>query len=895
MATLLVAAVSLWGRPASLAGDVDTATLSGTVYLDPEGSPLPGLTVTATDEARGVATRTTTDAAGAFRLPLLRPSTYTVAVDGGSFAPYRREGLVLEVGRERVLRIGLRSSVAAAVEVRGESPLIDPTSSDLSTNITPDQVKALPLPTRNYLELAFLAPGTTPSRDAAFKGVVSAGAQEARNAFVSVDGADNNNFILGGQLAALPPDAIQEFQVVTNDFAAEYGRTNSVVVNVLTKSGTNMFHGSAYEYYRDQHLTHSDFYGNPKAQYRRNDWGATAGGPIAPDKAFFFLSYDDLNQNVPAQVTIPLRPDLSGSVPVRTKQKLALAKVDVNAAASHHLTLSYRYEDDDLTNQLVGGSFAASYGYAQTTKTHAGTLTDDWLPSTTLSNQLRAYGYHLDQASDPNSTVPQQKFPTYSTGQNFRFPQGGTEQRVGVADTASWSLGDHFVKGGVDYSHWRSATFFALFSGGQFVYSTRPTPDLYIVGVGDPSTVNTINFVSVFAQDEWRPTRKLTVNAGLRWDYQDEANNSDFVSQYPFIQAAKPEHDHYQPRVGFAYDFAGDGKTVLRGGGGIYYAQIFNNASLNEDIFDGQHFKIAVYPCRVPAFASVCANPSVRPTIPPGGVTPPPDIRVNDPNLVTPYTISYNLGLSRELSAGWAVRGDLVYTRGLHELVEVRENLRASATDPNSLRPHPQVGSIRSVHSGASSEYMGLLLHARKQFGSTGLVDVSYTLSKATNETEFFAVASSDSRAANPITVDRGPARQDQRHRFVANGLYRLPFGLTGSGILTWASGQPWSERLGIDANLDDSSDQDRPAGVGRNSHLSNTYFRLDLRLAKGFVVGPVEIEAIAELFNVTNNHNFDPGTYSNVVSAADFGQPRASANGLYQPRQLQLAARVSF
>src|SRR5262249_10493926 len=292
----------------------------------------------------------------------------------------------------------------------------------------------------------------------------------------------------------------------------------------------------------------------------------------------------------------------------------------------------------------------------------------------------------------------------------------------------------------------------------------------------------------------------------------------------------------------------------------------------------------------------------------------PSDVRADEPNLQTPYTVTYSIGGASELGAGWAASLDGVYSRGYHEFGEIRENLRIDPNNITSPRPDPRIGSIRRVHSGAGSWYYALLTSVRKAFTDNWAAQISYTYSHAINESEFFGVAASNSRLANPFAADSGSARTDQRHRLVVNSSYDLPLGFSTGTILTLASGQPWSARAGVDLNNDDASDQDRPPGFKRNDQLSNTYFRWDLRLSKRFVIGPVSLDLIGEVFNLTNHKNYDPSTYANVIPPdvpgtstrppsysanftipATFGKPGQSSNEIYQPRQFQVAARVSF
>jgi hypothetical protein len=886
------------------AADATTASVTGTVTIAGSDTTLSGVVITATDQERGTRYRSVSDENGRYLIPLIRPGRFTIFAEMTGFSSFEHNGVVLEVGREVAMDIVLQAGFSDEIAVAADLFAIDPTNSQVASNISNLQMEALPLATRDYQELALLAPGVAPSRDVGFHGVVSAGGQEARNTFTSVDGADSNSFVLGGPTGSISQEAVQEFQIITTNFLAEYGQSSSSMVNAVTKSGSNSVHGSGFYFFRDSSLSEDNFFDDvDQTEYDRDNWGVTLGGPLARDRAFFFLSYDDLAVTVPTAVDIAARPDLSETVNRANDQLLLLGKIDFSASTSSRWTLSYRYQEFNEVNVDVGGIITESSGYSRDTEAQNATLEHQLVPdSGSLYNDLRLFWYDWDQVSLPNSTDVSEVHPTYWTGQNSRMPQGGTEGRLGFGDTLSWFknrlfgiVGDHVVKVGAEYSRWDMDVFFELYSGGQFQYfSDDPAapPALYILGLGDASTANEIDFYALFVQDEWRPTSRLSLNLGLRWDYHDGAHNSDHEPIYDFLPKHREQSDYLQPRLGFAFDLAGDGSAVVRGGAGMFYGRLFNAAILNEDIFNGSNFIVTVFPCY--AFPGVCSVETPPP--PQFMVGLPPEIRIlNDP-VRTPYTVQYTLGAGFDLGGGWLFDGDLVYARGYHELGEVRENLRLDPADPDSPRPHPEVGSIRSVHTSGESEYRALLAKISRRLSDHWQLQLAYTLSETENEVEFYAVAASDSRHPDPLGNDRGPGRQDQTHRVVANGTYLLPYGFSVSSILTYGSGWPWSVRLGLDANLDDSADQDRPANVGRNSERSDDYFRWDLRLAKRFDLSSgIAIDLIAEVFNVTNDANYDPGTYSNVISAPDFGDPKPTSNEAFQPRQWQLAARVTF
>jgi hypothetical protein len=633
------------------------------------------------------------------------------------------------------------------------------------------------------------------------------------------------------------------------------------------------------------------------------NWGATLGGPMVRDKAFFFLSYDDLGVDIPTAVDFPTRPDLNESVTRTTDQTLLMGKIDFIGSASSRFALGYRYQElaeTYLDVELGGGLHPSSTGN-QDTNADAATLSHQWVPASgSVYNEARVYWYEWEQLTQPVSTVVGQQHPTYRLGQSWRMPQGGTEERLGIADTLSWFesdllgiRGDHELKFGFEYSAWEMSAFFGLYSGGEYRYlSDAPDapPYLYVKGVGDPSTSNDIDFWAFFAQDSWRASSRLTINLGVRWDLHDGAYNSDHVPNYEWMAEDRSEEGHWQPRIGFAYDLSGDGRAVIRGSAGSFYGQYYNVGPLEEDIFNGENFIISVFPCYMAPQLCTVENPP-HPSM---MVGLPPDVR-SLVNPRSPHTEQFTLGSSVQMSASWVLEADLVYIDGFDEVIEIRENLRIDPTDPDSPRPHPEVGSRFSLHSSAQSEYRGLLAKLTKRFDDNWQMQLAYTLSETNNMAEFYALSAGDSRQPDPAAHDWGPGRQDQRHRVVANGLYQLPLGFSVSSILTWGSGWPWYTRLGFDANLDDSAELDRPADGTRNDQRSDDYFRWDFRFAKRFDWSAVGLELIAEVFNLTNNKHYDPQTYSNVVSSPDYGQPRPSAKSEFQPRQWQLAVRVTF
>jgi hypothetical protein len=401
----------------------------------------------------------------------------------------------------------------------------------------------------------------------------------------------------------------------------------------------------------------------------------------------------------------------------------------------------------------------------------------------------------------------------------------------------------------------------------------------------------------------------------VRYDYQPGSANGDFKSAYPFIQTPKEDTSQFSPRFGFAWDPEGNGRSVLRGGFGFFYYQLYNNLALDQDIFNGTTYKIEYFDCTVDA--SLC---DIAHLPDPATGNTPPLIRTLAPDIKTPYTIQYSLGYQRQLTDAWSVGVDLLWIRGLHELYERDLNQCPDAVDntcpSNPYWPvlHPEVAKIREIESDATSDYKALEITVQHRFSHNLQLQLAYTYSHAINETDGFYIPIPDS--SKPISFQEGNAASDQRHRLVLNATYQLPLGFQVAGIWKVGSGQPWNpEVTGGDVN-GDGARHDRLPTDARNSQLSNTYSRIDLRLSKAFKIGPADLTLIAEMFNLLNRRNYDPGGigagggYVNnrcnstdltadgqcVEPNMDFGKPGPPTfPDNYSQRELQLAARVSF
>jgi hypothetical protein len=915
-----VAAVVLLASAGPIWADASSATLTGQVK-DQTDAALPGVAITVKDEARGSSSTATTNNRGEYRIPLLRPDFYSVTAELAGFKTETRTHVQLSIGRDMRLDFKLGLATTASVTASAEAPLLDTSSAQVGFNVNPKQIETLPLNNRSYLELALMAPGVSFARDNTSNSPLAFGAQEGRAVNVQVDGVDNNDESVGGQETDINQDTVQEFQVVSSQFTAEYGKASGGIINVITKSGTNDFHGSAYYYLRRDSLDAHDFFAQEQPKLTKDNYGATLGGPIVPNSTFFFVSGDYSKKLQATTVdTGGALPEADGTFPLPDKHTLASVKIDHQLADNNHLTVGYHLDNQKRENLYVGGIYALSYGYAIDRKAWGANASMNTVFSGKSYNEFR-FGYLYNKNNDiPNSTAVGEHHPDFYIGQNYFMPQSAVDKKYQIADTYTMHLdlaGDHQLKVGASYAHWHEDSIFSLTSGGSIFYGSDgyDSPIDYLVGYGNPNTQQTVKFYAGFIQDQWK-MKNLTLNIGIRYDYEPGQANAGFKSAYPFIGTAKEDKTQFAPRFGFAFDPAGDGKSVFRGGGGLFYYQLYNNLALDQNAFNGTTYRIADFECdgspNAPAFCTA-NTPPTRSQLPDPtqGQPTPPLIRTLNPNIKTPYTLQYSLGYQRQFGDSWAVAVDLLYIRGLHELYERDLNVI-----PNRYWPviYDQVGRIRQINSDASSTYKAVELTLQKRLTKNFQFQAAYTLSKAENETDGFWQPIPDSD--KPISFQKGPALADQRHRFVLNGTYNLPWGFQASGIWKIASGQPYDAQItGGDVN-GDGARHDRLPGDHRNDQLSNMYNRFDLRLSKVFNFGPVGVTLIAEVFNLFNRRNYDPGQpgtaggYDNhrcldtdVTASGQCVNPNPSFGTPGPPgfpdnfsqRELQFAARISF
>ena len=991
---ILVLAVSAFAQSQATTGNIE-----GRV-LDPNGAALPGATVTATNQQNGFEKTTTSDSEGNYRVILLPPGPYTVRATGQGFTQIELRDVTVTVGSKTPLDLNLSvGGASGSVTVTSEAPVVETTRTSVSTTINQRSIENLPINGRNFQDFATLSPGVI--RDPR-GGDLSVGGQRGTFNSLQVDGVDNNNTFFGqalGRGGVRPPyqfseESVQEFQVNQNGFSAEFGRAGGAVINVVTKSGTNDFHGGAFEYFRDESLNSNDpvtkanqsrrGQPNKRPALRINQFGARVGGPISKNKAFFFFTYDGQRANVPQVLDVPnlatapagalaiLLPKLN-TYPVGRKQDVFLGKSDIALNSNNQLTLRYNHQGFTGVNNENNGTLSAEEHSGNSlvkSDTFSGTLT------TTIThrviNESRLQLARDKEPGQANSDQPEAVINTgggnLNIGRNNFSPRETTIKRVQFIDNISYLHGRSNWKFGLDFNHDSVFNFFpGLFSGSytfpSYTALSTNTPSAYtqnFAGAGTTGGTTNPNLTeyAFYGQNDFRASSKLTLNLGLRYDYEEPVcppiQNPDPLLLSNGINTANCPKDknNLGPRAGFSY--APDDKTVIRGGFGLFYGRTPAIVTGTAHSQNG----INVSGINLTASQIVTASlvyPRIL-TAPPAGTSANPNLFLFAADYVQPYTEQGRIGVEREVARGLSISATYLYYHGLH-LTRTRDiNLFAPAPfarvgpdgvtytflrfPSTTVRPISRTSGqsynrINIFESSARSIYNGLAIQATQRLTRGFQFIAAYTYSRAKDDRPdqtAVVVGADDSKIVenqiNPA-ADFGRSDTDLRHRFVFSPVYEwgtikwsdnafaraLFSDYTFSTIMQFQSGSPYSALVAGDPNNDGNRANDRLPGTVRNQCTTPSVYQFDVRLTRALRLGEkMRIKLIGEAFNIFNRSNVvlvnttffnysggSAGTLTAPSPVTAFGTPRSfssPASGtttFASPRQIQLAIKFDF
>jgi hypothetical protein len=897
--------VFFFGMP--LPGQVSTGDLTGRI-TDTSGAVVPNATVTARNAATGQSRTTQTNALGDYTLPQLPPGTYEVSAEFTGFSKALRKDVEVSVGTRQTLNFDLMpGGITEVVEVQAPPVAIETTKSVIAGVVSPTEIQNLPLITRTFANLSVIMPEARPvgtfDPTKTHVGNVAMNGGDGRQLDVNVDGGDDKDNVVGSLLQNFAYESIQEFQVLQHRWTAESGRAVGGVVNVVTKSGSNDFHGSFFSNFRDNALRRRDFFErqttDPKPDFSRQEFGGSAGGPIVKEKLFVFGALEHFRERQNILVNPSFLPQLAAIpgvqpasvIPLPYDDTMYTIKLDQPINSRHSVFYRYSQQSNSSPNDQFDPTQPAdpTGGNTNNNKLYSFVFNHTFTVSSRQLNQFTAHFQDFTNKILAITDKPNVLFPSVQTGANANVPQKTTERKFQFRDDFSWQLPRHDLKFGTNYIRTKLGGFFFFGAKGyQITFFDDPLTILnnktkYPQGFATPGAVQEITFndgagdttqrpfhqLALYFQDDYKVTPRLTLNLGVRWDANirmlpDQTNNRTMriLSQLnePRAQAitgdrsrlsnTTPSWKEFQPRMGFAFDPNGRGRTVIRGGYGIFFDQIFQNLTLfslqqtnptiyqtvldlvNSDVGAGQlaAFRYGIDP--LPA--------------PPGGARNT-DLeigafgRINDPGMKDPYVQKASLGFQTTLGPDVVLSSDYVHTLGIHESRVLNINpLLSSLCNPAFPGSNP--ASSRCVR-GASTRYFdrafvdaGLgagrleqsnmfAMNNRSRFDSwttqvrrqtrNMLWSVSYVLS----DSRSWGGQPTASYTGNGIAItpenqfnagEFGPNRIDERHRIVGSGVFKLPLNIQLAPIAQFATARPYSLISGLDIDGDGRKDIDR-------------------------------------------------------------------------------------
>jgi hypothetical protein len=889
------------------------------VALDQSQAPLPGVTVTVSRPETGYQSVAVTDTSGTARFPALTPGNYEVAFSLEGFAPIAAQRVVLRIGQEAKLSAVMQASSSETITVTADAPIVDVHKTDSSTNIVPEQITALPVANRNFENLAFIAPGVQRERGS-FRfitgGPVVGAGGNASGTTIFVNGVDLTDQVNGLARARFSQDAVREFRVITNRFDAEIGGSAGGALSIVTKTGTNEMTGSVFGFFRDASLQSQGALDLQKNDdYSRRQLGFTVGGPIVHDQTFYFASLELVNED---NITL-FRPvgttfsPLAADIPRPFDQTLLFGSIDTNFNAQMTGGIKAVYEDFEQENFRVGGIADQSYGQRLERKNWNATGEHNWSLGANTANEARIQ-YGTRRFFEPtNSDAVAEWFSngnTLQTGGNILGDLLGDGSTWEIRDTFHHHLaggrGSHDLKTGFSYQNVEERFVLDTYATGLFLWAgdNRAFPIAYAYGVGSSDVTTDTNIFGVFVEDSWRPTTKLRVDAGIRYDLDTNGNNEGFT--HPLIpEARETDTNNIQPRVSFSYDVRGDGTNVLRGGAGRFTGRMLLVPALTELQANGVtgrklFTRINGLLFNLPQFALDPNNPTTT------GIPSKLQINLLAPDYHNPESTQASLGYTMKLGGSRLfLDTEAVYVKGEEEIVIRDVNWSGNAT---RTRPFTAYDQVNMYTNDGHSEYKALVLSLNGSIRQRDLITASVTIADKKNISDDFSPDFPTGYPNDPANIEQeyGYARGHERYRIVLSGVFHAPWGLQVAPIYEYGSGQPWTHRLGYDFN-GDGKNSDRPSGVGRNEESGPPFRQLSLRVTKAFNAGGFgRFEAIAEAFNITNVTNYDVqsvtgGQFLSGPTAANpaapaVANPRFGQYGATLPsREFQLGVRWLF
>jgi hypothetical protein len=731
---MLLSALNLWGQATA------SGTLQGTVF-DSSKAVVPNADVSVSSAANGLKRSEKSGADGSYRFNQLPADTYEVTVKAAGFATEKFPKVALQVAISTELNITLSAGAQSdLVTVDASAPIVDVTKTEVGMAITPVAVETLPLNGRDFANLAFLAPGAKPVNSydptKARIAVFAVSGSGGRNVNVTVNGIDDKDNTVGGPVMQLPLEAVQEFNISTQRFSAANGRSEGAAINLVTKSGTNNYHGALFLFDRDTVLNANDYIskqGNqPTSPYSRQQYGGSFGTPIVKDKTFAYFAIERqreqsntvVNNNAYDNLVAaaPLGAQPVHNIPTPYNDQRYTGRLDHRFSPGESFFVTYNSQSNRGLNDQAGATNDLTAGNFTTNQLILANATLNSVLTPSVVNSFTAGYQYWNNLIDSNNKVPYLLFPSAAFGTNPNVPQQSIQKKWQFRDDFSWNKGKHSFKTGFDFVNMPFlGGFFQTPSTLGVTFIDDPLkilsdPVKYPQGFKTAGAVQSMSassgnsyfrsanakMLGFYFQDDWKVSRRLSIDIGIRWDKDFDLTGGDtegLSRTYLALKAVnspyaagivKNDNKDFSPRFGFAYDVTGSGHHVIRGGYGIYYGQIFQNIPLFTEQQEGSTVFTQVLNVTstgpgdlkssvVPGTGGILLGNyrygvDPLPAIPPASANLPANAtgRLVNPGYRNPYNQEWNLGYSLQLTPN-----DVIEFEGIHSLA-LRESKRVN-------------------------------------------------------------------------------------------------------------------------------------------------------------------------------------------------------------------------
>ena len=972
---VVVFAVCLLGVAPPLLAQQGTAGISGKV-TDEQGAVLPGVSIVLTNEATGATREITSSAEGTYLASQLTPGAYKVVARLTGFRANERSGLLLQVGTTMTINFALAvGGLEETVTVTGQSPLVDTTSARVGGNIGTAELSELPTMNRNYFAAVALLPGVqfSPSTQMGNDTIIASG-QSAQGNNVSVDGGYNIDDALGATAGAqvrTPIEAIQEFQVMTSMYDAEYGRASGVIVNAVSKSGTNQFKGVMFLSAASNRLTSKDFLVNQqnlaKPTVTKRDWGGVIGGPVVRNKAHFFFSLERQVDNPTRTRVYPTRPALNLSQVEERSGWNTMIRFDHQLSSKHTWAIRYlresapqfpiilerhtadTFQDETDLDETAVGTLTSVFGNSKVNTVRLARTWEHWWHGNACTRSLGA-----ERAGPMSGCPPQLDYLSFLT-QASTEAQGPWDSNWQIEDDLSWFIpgkkGDHELKFGARYNYTDLRRVSQINQNGTFRFNTdlafdpanpRTYPERLTIRMGEFEEFIENHTVEAYAQDRWKMGR-TTLSAGIRYDLEIIPIDQTHNPLFPAGNKQSPvDRNNIAPRIGVTHALDDEGRSVVRGGYGIFYNRTVLGAI--DDTIENAKFvgsTIVSFPNdsadpgpaagRFPTDPLLVNGPLLNSALlnqrfPPGALYRNSGVVIFDsPNRKQPWAHQVTVGFSRQIGGSVAVQADVIHmqnkdmflARNLNPMVRANTTRTGAITrlDAFGVLGEPYSQQAWVMENTGESKYDALNLSLEKRYANNWSGRLSYSLSSTRGTAEDQADKNTY-QVLTDLRLDErfGPSSNHRRHIFSLNGRTEIPKtkGLTLSSTLRWMSGSPFTIfDSSIDANQNGELVDPLPAGTysgsalnalqnveskgGRNGAIGPDYFQVDVRAGWRARLGADRaVDIFLDIFNITDRVNWNNPSGDRRLTAT-FLQQRTLRGGSGFPRQANFGVRYSF